>query len=275
MMIQEVNMKIGDYFERLKYACALGNKKCLDKGAAFSTDRKFERILSSMEFALDKTKNIGSGGLKLSDYLANPVQARDWGENHNTSYLDKTGTRSGKASSDNWESSKNGEFSQKSRKVLVEQKQNGTSMNLYQGDTAEESARLTYQREINQSINLASVKYGLPADLISGVIKAESDFQVNAVSSAGAQGLMQLMPDTAKELGVKDPFDIEQNIDGGVRYLKKMLDLFGNDVKLALAAYNAGPGTVSRYNGNVPYRETVQYVERVLKYSRQAQAQSV
>ena len=123
--------------------------------------------------------------------------------------------------------------------------------------------------EIDQSINEASSNYGLPACLIKGVIKAESAFQVNAVSSAGAQGLMQLMPETAKELGVKDPFDIDQNIDGGTRYLKKMLELFGGDVKLALAAYNAGPGTVNRYNGNVPYRETMLYVKRVLKYSRQ------
>jgi soluble lytic murein transglycosylase-like protein len=105
--------------------------------------------------------------------------------------------------------------------------------------------------------------------LIKGVIRAESNFQVDAVSRAGAQGLMQLMPGTAKELSVTRPFDIDQNIDGGTRYLRKMLDSFGGDVKLALAAYNAGPGTVRKYAGNVPYQETTQYINRVLRFSEQ------
>jgi soluble lytic murein transglycosylase-like protein len=77
---------------------------------------------------------------------------------------------------------------------------------------------------------------------------------------------MQLMPATAKELGVTKPFDIDQNIDGGSRYLRKMLDSFGGDVKLALAAYNAGPGTVRKYGGNVPYQETIHYINRVLRF---------
>jgi soluble lytic murein transglycosylase-like protein len=76
---------------------------------------------------------------------------------------------------------------------------------------------------------------------------------------------MQLMPATAKELGVDDPFDVRQNINGGAGYLRQMLDRFGGDVRLALAAYNAGPGTVEKYNGKVPYRETQDYIERVLK----------
>jgi soluble lytic murein transglycosylase-like protein len=81
---------------------------------------------------------------------------------------------------------------------------------------------------------------------------------------------MQLMPATARELGVKNPFNIEQNIDGGSRYLRKMLDSFGGDLKLALAAYNAGPEAVIKYGGKVPpYRETQQYVRRVLRFTRQ------
>ena len=117
---------------------------------------------------------------------------------------------------------------------------------------------------IHQSIRTAAQKYNLSEELIRSVIQAESNFRPDAVSPAGAQGLMQLMPATARELGVTDPFDVEQNIDGGARYLKKMVDRFNGDIKLALAAYNAGPGTVERYNGNVPYPETQRYIQRVL-----------
>jgi hypothetical protein len=118
---------------------------------------------------------------------------------------------------------------------------------------------------IAESIRTAARKYNLPEKLIASVIRAESNFQADAVSPAGAQGLMQLMPATARELGVDDPFDVRQNIDGGAGYLRQMMDRFGGDVRLALAAYNAGPGTVEKYNGNVPYRETQDYIERVLK----------
>ena len=121
---------------------------------------------------------------------------------------------------------------------------------------------------IERSISKAASRYDLPPRLIKGIIKAESNFQVCAVSHAGAQGLMQLMPGTAKELGVENPFDIDQNIDGGSRYLRKMLDNFDGDIRLALAAYNAGPGTVRKYEGDVPYQETKQYVARVLRFSK-------
>lgn len=117
---------------------------------------------------------------------------------------------------------------------------------------------------IRDSIRQAAATYNLPEKLIASVIRAESGFQPDAVSPAGAQGLMQLMPATARELGVSDPFDVHQNIDGGARYLRQMMDRFDGDLKLALAAYNAGPGTVARYDGDVPYRETRDYVKRVL-----------
>jgi len=123
------------------------------------------------------------------------------------------------------------------------------------------------QRLIERSVSSASAKYDLPRDLIRGVIQAESDFQPQAVSPAGAQGLMQLMPATARELGVRNPFDITENIDAGTRYLKKMLTLFNGDVKQALAAYNAGPRTIQESNGEIPYRETRHYVQRVLSFS--------
>ncbi len=133
----------------------------------------------------------------------------------------------------------------------------------------EPTENLSEKERINRSVARASEKYNLPENLIKGVIRAESAFNPRAVSGAGAQGLMQLMPGTARELGVTDAFDIDQNIDGGARYLKQMLDRFDGDVARALAAYNAGPGTVARFKGHVPYRETIAYVDRVMKYSRQ------
>jgi hypothetical protein len=128
---------------------------------------------------------------------------------------------------------------------------------------------LNDRQMIEQTVKKAATKYNLPPELITAVIRAESNFKVRAVSSAGAQGLMQLMPATARELGVKNPFDIGQNIDGGAKYLRKMLDRFGGSLRKALAAYNAGPGTVMKYDGRVPYPETRQYVRRVLRFSRQ------
>jgi hypothetical protein len=138
-----------------------------------------------------------------------------------------------------------------------------------QRKTGPQSVALSDRQIIEQNIQKAAAKYNLQPELIMAVIRAESNFEVNAVSTAGAQGLMQLMPATAKELGVENPFDIEQNIDGGTKYLRKMLDRFGGSVRKALAAYNAGPGTVMKYNGRVPYTETRQYVRRVLRFSGQ------
>jgi soluble lytic murein transglycosylase-like protein len=124
-------------------------------------------------------------------------------------------------------------------------------------------ARYDYDPLIGQ----AAQAHRLPPALVKAVIAAESDFDPRAVSRAGAQGLMQLMPTTAAVLGVADPLESTQNVHGGVSYLRSLLDRYG-DLTRALAAYNAGPEAVDRYGGVPPYRETRAYVDRVLTYYR-------
>lgn len=108
--------------------------------------------------------------------------------------------------------------------------------------------------------------YGIDPRLIKAVIKAESNWDHTAVSSAGAMGLMQLMPATADNLAVADPFNPYQNIEAGVRYLRRMMDMFNGDIILALAAYNAGPNAVKKYKGVPPYAETRNYIKIVMRY---------
>lgn len=119
-----------------------------------------------------------------------------------------------------------------------------------------------YDGIIKQAANL----FDIPEKLIASVIRQESNFNNSVVSHAGAEGLMQLMPGTAKFLGVTDSFDPVQNIMGGTKYLRQMLNQFDGDLELALAAYNAGPGNVKKYGGIPPFTETEQYVQKVLGY---------
>ncbi len=121
----------------------------------------------------------------------------------------------------------------------------------------------------------AAERYGLDPDLVLAVVGAESGFAPKAVSPKGAQGLMQLMPRTAAELGVVDAFDPAANLDGGSRYLESLLVKYRGNLRLALAAYNAGPGAVARHGGVPPYRETQEYVRRVMRrYGAKRQAAS-
>ena len=124
-----------------------------------------------------------------------------------------------------------------------------------------EAVRARYGDEIRE----AAERHGLPPGLVESVIRVESAFNPRAVSPKGAQGLMQLMPQTASSLGVRDSFDPRQNIEGGVRHLRYLVDRYPGNLPFALAAYNAGEGAVSAYRGIPPYAETQQYVRRVLE----------
>ena len=117
--------------------------------------------------------------------------------------------------------------------------------------------------DLDAIFELAGQKYNLSPDLLKAVAKTESNFRPDVVSRAGAMGIMQLMPGTARGLGVTDAFDPYQNIMGGAKYLRQMLDRYNGDLELALAAYNAGPGNVKKYGGVPPFRETQNYIKKV------------
>jgi soluble lytic murein transglycosylase-like protein len=128
--------------------------------------------------------------------------------------------------------------------------------------SSEKSARPV---DLNEVVNAASGTYRLDPDLVNSVIRAESGFNVRAVSPKGAQGLMQLMPQTASQLGVQNPFDPQANVEGGTRYLRELLERYDFDLVKALAAYNAGPQRVEQYGGVPPYYETKAYVARIVR----------
>jgi len=130
------------------------------------------------------------------------------------------------------------------------------------------------QTNLSDVVNQASGRYRLDPDLVNSVIKAESDFDPHAVSPKGAQGLMQLMPGTASQLGVPNAFDPQANVEGGTKYLRELLERYNFDLRKALAAYNAGPQRVERFGGIPPYYETRAYVARVVKdFNRKKLAQ--
>lgn len=208
-------------------------------------DGDFLKTLASVQGSLQASTREDGSGKTLSHYLNNPIPALPI--QRETIPIQSTGETT---------TSANPQI-QSPAAISSELKTSKREKN-----TAERA-------RIETAIAQAADQYDVPPSLIRAVIQAESSFRTKVVSKAGAKGLMQLMPATAKELGVKDAFNIEQNITGGTKYLRRMLDLFGGDAKTALAAYNAGPGTIIRNGGKIPYRETLAYVDRVMSYKSQ------
>lgn len=141
---------------------------------------------------------------------------------------------------------------------------NGTPCSASGNDSS--SCPVTSPKELDPIFKRAADKYGIDEKLLKAVAKAESNFNSSVVSSAGAIGVMQLMPSTASSLGVTNPYDAEDNIMGGAKYLSRLLEKYDGNVSLALAAYNAGSGNVEKYGGIPPFKETQNYVHKILGY---------
>jgi soluble lytic murein transglycosylase-like protein len=259
-MALEKALTIRDYLEP-RFAAAAGSRiaRSARKGLA-----SFQQLLKNEGATAGEPD---AAGMKISDYLKNPVlrtQATRPPRMNTVAGSSAIGPRS-------TETQAEAKAPPAARTAEVDR--GATGLRRRGGSRLARSTLQEFRTEngfghpVEKSVQQSAAKYRLAPELIRGVIRAESNFQVDAVSSAGAKGLMQLMPETAKELGVTNPFDIQQNIDGGARYLRQMLDRFGGDLKQALAAYNAGPGAVEQFNGQVPFPETRQYVQRILRYA--------
>jgi soluble lytic murein transglycosylase-like protein len=260
-MAVEKPLTVRDYLEP-RFAAAAGARVA---GTARKGMASFQQLLKS---ETPKQAEGAQAGMNVSDYLKNPVLRTQVARLPRVRAV-ASSAAVGPRSTDTKEEAKTAAAAAQPAKADRADKSGAgrsasrMSRSTLQGFRAENAAG----HPVETSVQKAAAKYNLPPELIRGVIRAESNFQADAVSSAGARGLMQLMPETAKELGVTNPFDIQQNIDGGARYLRQMLDRFNGDLKRALAAYNAGPGAVEQFNGDVPFTETRQYVQRVLRFS--------
>lgn len=233
-MIRATHRTIRDYWQRQDYETKPAARHVLN-------GKSFRQVIQSAYQKDTRSRRTENQGLTIQDYRHKPVSATRQAPLSVPSDLaemssDVQNTVSAKSTPDN-------------QKPTV---------------AASAGEYSTIRRQIDRAVSIAARKYGLSAELVQSVIRHESNYNPEAVSQAGARGLMQLMPGTARELGVTDPFDICQNIDGGSRYLKKMMDQFDGDLRKALAAYNAGPGTVRKYGGVPPFSETRNYVHKVI-----------
>jgi soluble lytic murein transglycosylase-like protein len=251
-MAVEKTLTVRDYLEP-RFAAAAGSRLA---GTARKGLTSFRQVLSG---EAPRQSDGAAAGMNIADYLKNPVLRTQTARLPRMSAV-ASSAAAGPRSSD----------------IADEAKAASRLQPTVSGRSGTRSARSTLQdfrsessggHPVETAVQKAAAKYNLSPELIRSVIRAESNFQADAVSPAGARGLMQLMPETAKELGVTNSFDVQQNVDGGARYLRQMLDRFGGDLKRALAAYNAGPGAVEQYDGDVPFSETRQYVQRVLRYA--------
>lgn len=254
----KTQMTIADYFDKARFQMIKGNMGGDGDNSNQSARNEFENVLKRVSAGQEISAPATLWKRNLADYRANAIRTM-------------ARTMPPEATSD---LAAAGETVVKSE--ITTQKAHERPLNAFKRDTSDPEQhevdkpsdtlpdKTTRRQRIDSCIENTALKYNVPKELIQSVIQAESGFRTNVVSQCGAIGLMQLMPGTARDLGVSNPFDVEQNIDGGTRYLKKMLDRFDGDVKLALAAYNAGPGAVEKYGGLPPYRETRRYVQRVL-----------
>ena len=256
-MVPRTDLSLQDYFRLAGIGASPLATRSLSGSLSGREGMDFAQLLDCVQEKVKPDTSAVSKGMRLEDYFENRIQAQ-------TQRYNLRPSTSGPEMNKVTHNKRVVSYQQAQLSAVTNEKSSYHPSFAVHQNQAE-----SIDRSIESGIEKAAAKYHLSSALIRSVIQAESNFNPNAVSPAGAQGLMQLMPATAKDLGMTDSFDIEQNIDGGARYLRQMLDKFDGDLKKAIAAYNAGPGTVMKYNGNVPYRETRNYVQKVLAYSKQ------